>query len=262
MSSRYCLGLRFSSLSQSSGTEGARTLRDTEMFTTKSQVVGMIQHAWGASTYDGTGPVDMPSAEELCDLRMAVRVDRPGIKAVDFHTIGNQRAPIRTAEGVWKAHGNAVIREYERTARNPWHTRRPLSAALLHKCSRQGWPVDVVFLEGSEEQRELLCCINEVMKHPRNVLFCGRRTFVPYEPFVIMEEPVEGTIEDMLFQLPLQVDEASDKIRVVMDAEFDDHNMRIRDIPLKWAHPFRSFGVRLAKDMYIDAAAIACESTL
>ena len=67
---------------QSWGTQSRFLVRDTGLEPSKSGIVGLICAAMGTPRDDRT------TIERFARLRIAVRADRPGTMAMDFHTVG------------------------------------------------------------------------------------------------------------------------------------------------------------------------------
>lgn len=76
---------------------------------TKSGVIGLLCAAMGIARPDAVPERLKP----LTELRMAVRIDRPGIRWLDYHTVGSGGISRRTAGGGLR-HGETMltIREY------------------------------------------------------------------------------------------------------------------------------------------------------
>lgn len=83
--------LRLEGALQSWGDHSKWDVRDSGDFPSKSGVVGLLSCAMGLERGD-------PEIAALsAALHMAVRVDRPGIRVLDFHTV--QGYPLYNAEG-------------------------------------------------------------------------------------------------------------------------------------------------------------------
>ncbi|HOJ68780.1 MAG TPA: type I-E CRISPR-associated protein Cas5/CasD, partial [Candidatus Hydrogenedentes bacterium] len=76
---------------------------------TKSGVIGLLCAARGIARSEATPEVMKPMAS----LKMAVRVDRPGTRWLDYHTVGAGGISRRSAEGGLR-HGETMLtlREY------------------------------------------------------------------------------------------------------------------------------------------------------
>ena len=123
--------------------------RDSGDFPTKSGVVGLIACAMGI----GRGSAALPEiSDAIC---MAVRADRPGTKAMDFHTA--QGHPLRTADGK-RAPGASTVVSYR------WY---------LEDASF------TVFIEADDTWRERIA---DALKAPVWPVCLGRRSCVPSRP--------------------------------------------------------------------------------
>lgn len=152
--------------------------RDSGDFPTKSGVVGLIACAMG---------IERGSAElaELSDsMRIAVRADRPGTKAMDYHTA--QGHPLRTAEGKRAPSASTVV-SYR------WY--------LEDACF-------TVFIETDAETRErVVSALNAPVWPP----YLGRRSCVPSRPvFECVTENYTG-LADALVHYPRAARGAADE---------------------------------------------------
>ena len=76
--------LRFAAPLQAWGSDSKFEVRRTELFPTKSGVIGFIASALGRSRED--------ELSDLKDLKIGVRVDDPGTMISDFHTAKSQKS--------------------------------------------------------------------------------------------------------------------------------------------------------------------------
>jgi CRISPR system Cascade subunit CasD len=135
--------LRLAGPMQSWGVQSRFTVRDTGLEPSKSGVVGLLCAALGRQRDE---PLD-----DLAALTMAVRVDREGHLASDYHT----------AQGVLKAGGGIKPTE----------------------VSRRYYLADARFLVALEgEDRDLLARLHNALRDPHWPLYLGRKAFVPGEP--------------------------------------------------------------------------------
>jgi CRISPR system Cascade subunit CasD len=112
------------------------------------------------------------------DLRLTVRVDRPGVRLVDYHTVGGGFPKDRTAATSGGSNkGAAVI------------TRRHyLSDAVF-----------VVAVTGTDEAVERLA---DALSRPHWAPYLGRRSCVPDEPFLLRRH-VDDPEEELRTRVPL-----------------------------------------------------------
>ena len=141
-------------------------VRRTAEAPTKSGVVGMLCAALGASRTQ--------AADEwlprLIDLRMGVRIDRPGIRWWDYHTVG-AGMQMRIAEGGAKPGAMLTRREY--------------------LC-------DASFLVALQGQPDLIGRLEAQMQVPKWTLYLGRKCCPPSRP--LLEHP-SGSFDDLLSAL-------------------------------------------------------------
>lgn len=140
--------MRLEAPMQSWGTRSRWDVRDSGPEPTKSGVVGLLGCALGL-------PHRHPRLEELdAALGFAVRIDRPGIMATDYHTVTGRH---RMASGKLKTDDYTVqsYRDY------------------LHDAS---------FLVALAAPRELLDKVGTALGSPRWPLFLGRKNCVPTRP--------------------------------------------------------------------------------
>lgn len=158
--------LRLMGPMQSWGTISRFDERDTGKEPSKSGVLGLVAAALGI---DRENWLDL---EPLCQLRMGVRHDRPGVPKRDYQTA--QR--VISADGS-KIHDTAVT------------TRHYLA--------------DAAFLVGlCGEDRALLERIHGAFADPVWPLALGRKSYVPSEPIWMPNAVVDADLRETLFQWP------------------------------------------------------------
>jgi CRISPR system Cascade subunit CasD len=127
-------------------------IRRTAEAPTKSGVIGILCAALGVSRIeasDGWLP-------KLCALSMGVRLDRPGVRWWDYHTIG-AGMDMRTAEGGKKPGAMLTRREY--------------------LC-------DASFLVALQGEPGLVAELEEAIKKPHWTLYLGRKSCPPARPLL------------------------------------------------------------------------------
>ncbi|HUY14518.1 MAG TPA: type I-E CRISPR-associated protein Cas5/CasD [Terriglobia bacterium] len=141
-------------------------IRRTSEAPTKSGVIGMLCAALGVSRSE--------AAEgwltTLGALRMGVRIDVPGVRWWDYHTVG-AGMPMRTAEGGSKPGAMLTRREY--------------------LC-------DASFLVALQGEPSLIAEIEAAVKAPKWTLYLGRKCCPPSRP--LLEHP-DGDFPDLLTAL-------------------------------------------------------------
>ncbi|MGW2262304.1 type I-E CRISPR-associated protein Cas5/CasD [Streptomyces sp. NPDC001780] len=168
---------------QSWGEHSAFTDRDTVAHPTRSGLIGMIASALGIPRADATVAAGSRFAE-LTRLRFTVRTDRPGLRLIDFHTVGGglpQHRTVPTAKG----------------------TRRAAEAATI--VSRRHYLSDAVFTVAvtapDETAGTLLMDCAEALAAPRWPLHQGRRSCPPGALFLLRPHSPDPIAE--LLELPL-----------------------------------------------------------
>jgi len=152
------LFLRLAGPMQSWGTSSRFQLRRTDVYPSKSGVLGLLLCARGIRREDASK--ELPP---LASLAMGVRVDRAGALDWDYHTAG-AKIGIRKAEGGIKRTGN--------TEDGPIET-------LL---SRRQYLYDASFLVALHGPADVVSACASALKDPVWPVFLGRKCCVPAEP--------------------------------------------------------------------------------
>lgn len=159
------LFLRLEGPLQSWGERSRWSVRDSAPEPTKSGVIGLLGCALGLGE-------DEPLRALAEALTMGVRVDRPGIRLVDYHTIGGgyDEPMLLTAEGKPK-----------RSSGSP-HTEISLRAYLC----------DASFLVAMQGPDALIAQLAEAVQAPVWPFFLGRKSCPPSRPVFEGVQQVEG----------------------------------------------------------------------
>lgn len=149
------LFLRLEGPLQSWGERGRWSVRDSAPEPTKSGIVGLLACARGHSRDD-----DVRALSEA--LRMGVRVDRPGVRLTDYHTIGGgyDQPTLLTAEGKPK-----------KSSGGP-HT----------ELSYRDYLADASFLAALRGETALIDELAAALAEPVWVVFLGRKSCPPALP--------------------------------------------------------------------------------
>ena len=234
--------MRLDAPMQSWGTQSRFTVRDTGREPSKSAVIGLLCAALGVDRGDDARLAD------LADMRMAVRIDRPGIIMRDFHTAGGIRPG-----ATWKGRRYGVAKASGGTPDTVVSTRYYLSDASF-----------LVALQSDD--RALLEEADRALRAPVWPLFLGRRSFVPGRPIPIPGGGVRDTNEPMAAlraeSLYLRSRERPDeRLRCVVEVDDLDAEVR-RDQPLCFQNGERSFGLRYVEDRWIETADLTAEEVV
>jgi CRISPR system Cascade subunit CasD len=160
--------LRLEAPLQSWGTRSRWDVRDSAPEPTKSGVLGLLGCALGLSRRH-------PRLEELDGaLRFAVRADRPGIMATDYHTVtGRHRM------------ANARLKTDEYTVQS--------YRDYLH---------DAAFLVALAGGADLLGSLARALRSPRWPLFLGRKSCVPTRPVLEGLTTTYASLEEAVGRTP------------------------------------------------------------
>jgi CRISPR system Cascade subunit CasD len=156
------LFLRLAGPTQAWGTSSRFQLRRTNLYPSKSGVLGMLLCAMGVHREDSRQALN-----SLTPLLMGVRIDRAGNLDWDYHSAG-AKLGIRSADGKIKI--TAKTGEYE---------------TLL---SRRQYLFDASFLVALHGDSTIIDYCASALKSPTWPLFLGRKCCVPAEPVYVGTE--------------------------------------------------------------------------
>lgn len=210
--------LRLAGPLQSWGERSAFNERDTARYPTRSGLIGMFAAAQGRKRYE---PVD-----DFADLVFTVRVDRPGVHLVDFHTVGGglpRHQTVPTAEGKRRVGGAGTI------------------------VSRRHYLADAAFTVAVTGPDELIGAVADALRIPAWAPYLGRRSCPPDQPLLLCG-PLEGA-ERKLHEVPLARPQPRDGSKTVSvdfvyeqpppDATVPAHGrLELADVPESF-HPDR-----------------------
>ncbi|MFD0555683.1 type I-E CRISPR-associated protein Cas5/CasD [Stackebrandtia endophytica] len=145
--------IRLAGPMQSWGEHGVFGERDTIDFPTRSGLLGLLAAAAGISRGQSLGG--------LTDLEFTIRVDRPGVRLIDFHTIGGNY-PI--GRGIPTAGGG-----------------RKKSAIL----TQRHYLTDAVFTVACEGPDDVVVKAARSLEFPYWQPFLGRRSCPPEQPMLL-----------------------------------------------------------------------------
>lgn len=166
--------LRLAGPMQSWGEHSAFGQRDTLNHPTRSGVIGLCAAVRGL-------PREDERLREYDDLKITVRVDRPGVRDVDYQTIGGGLPSKRT---VPKSEGG-----YRNTSTATVQTWRPYLS-------------DAVFTVALQGPEGLLAVTEEALEHPYWQPYLGRRSYLPEQP-ILLRAGVADPVEELRSQVPL-----------------------------------------------------------
>lgn len=181
------LFLRLAGPMQSWGTSSRFQIRLTDLYPSKSGVLGMLLCARGVRREDS------PEAlKPLNQLLMGVRVDRRGKLDWDYHTAG-AKIGIRRADGKYiKNKKTGEMENFKRTA-----TTEEIETLL----SRRQYLYDASFLVALQGDTDMISASASALQDPVWPLFLGRKCCIPAEP-VFAGTGCFETLTDALPSIP------------------------------------------------------------
>ncbi|MFD5475390.1 type I-E CRISPR-associated protein Cas5/CasD [Streptomyces sp. NPDC127105] len=166
------LVLRLAGPLQSWGERSAFTPeRDTAPFPTRSALIGMFAAAEGIGREDG-------GLDRYDDLRLTVRVDRPGVRLTDYHTVGGGLPKARTAATSGGSNKGAAV------------------------ITRRHYLSDAVFVVAVCGPEPTVTRLATALRRPHWTPYLGRRSCVPDEPFVLRYH-ADDPEQELLTRIPL-----------------------------------------------------------
>ena len=160
------LFLRLEGPMQSWGDQESKfVIRRTAEAPTKSGVIGLLCAALGVSRPEAASGW----LSKLSALRMGVRIDVPGVRWWDYHTVG-ARMQMRIAEGEGKTKLGAML-------------------------TRREYLCDASFLVALQGEPPLIAKLTEAVGNPHWTLYLGRKCCPPSRP--LLEHPA-GVFPDLM----------------------------------------------------------------
>ncbi|MFD8690759.1 type I-E CRISPR-associated protein Cas5/CasD [Streptomyces sp. NPDC059651] len=172
--------LRLAGPLQSWGERSAFTpVRETASFPTRSAVVGMFAAAEGIARGDSAG------LKKYEQVRLTVRVDRPGTLLEDYHTVGGGFSKERTAATSGGSNKDAAV------------------------ITRRQYLADAVFVVAVTTPDNLTDQLAAALRRPYWAPYLGRRSCAPDEPFLLRRH-VDDPETELLTGVPLTSPEPRD----------------------------------------------------
>ncbi|GLZ78350.1 type I-E CRISPR-associated protein Cas5/CasD [Actinorhabdospora filicis] len=175
--------LRLSAPMQSWGEHSAFNRRETQRFPTRSGLIGLFANALGRPR---SAPLD-----EFTSLSITVRIDRPGVSMMDFHTVGGglpAKKALPTAEG----------------------KRRGENASTL--VSNRYYLADAAFTIAVTGPADTCTSITEALKAPHWPLYLGRRSCPPDQPLLLHANASDPVAELQRVPVPARLPEKAEPI--------------------------------------------------
>jgi CRISPR system Cascade subunit CasD len=224
--------LRLAGPMQSWGVQSRFSTRDTGLEPSKSGVVGLLCAALG-------WPRDA-DVTDLAALPLAVRVDRAGRMACDYHTAGGERRP------------GSVLGFTDKGKPIPYGVAKADGSRPDTVVSRRFYLADADYLAALEGPAELLADLHAALARPVWPLYLGRKSFVPGEPVYLPdglrdERAAEAVLRAYPWRPPRRDPPA--RLRLVLEAAPGEGEPR-PDVPLSFAA--RRFGVRHVTTQWVE----------
>lgn len=208
---------------QSWGGKSAFEQRGTLPEPSKSGVIGLLCAALGR---DRSEPLD-----DLCALKMGVRIDSAGELQFDF----------QTALNVAKADGGKGDTQ----------------------LSKRAYLSDAAFWVALEGDKALLSQLQQALLNPVWPLFLGRKSYLPSYPIVDSENAlIEADLQTALQQAPrIQFSEATSSQeqspyrKCVVETDELEFSEQRQDVPLSFEVEKRSFSFRLVLNTWLEVTA-------
>ncbi|MDA0564158.1 type I-E CRISPR-associated protein Cas5/CasD [Streptomonospora sp. S1-112] len=225
--------LRLAAPLQSWGEHSAFGERDTAPHPTRSGLLGMLAAAHGIARGQDLGG--------LHQLAFTVRVDRPGVRTVDFHTVGGgypRTRTVLTAEG------------------------KRQSAATATIVTRRHYLADAVFTVAVTGPEETIERARAALRAPHWQPYLGRRSCVPEQPLLL-----EALVADPVAELArVPVARAAPRgadhldLPLISDGAHDDARQisELYDNPTVFTRHDRRYGLRSVSETTVAVAAEDC----
>jgi len=211
--------LRLEGPMQAWGTQGRFAIRDTDSEPSKSGVLGLVGCAMGMSRDDRS------QLAQLRELRMAVRVDRPGRAMRDLHTVG---------AGTFRGQPHRMWGLKDKTV-----------------LTQRYYLVDAAFTVAlGHADESLVDRIARSLQDPAWPLFLGRRSCVPSE--AVFLSVVAAAPADALRTTPLARG-AGPRVRLITDVLPGEVGTPRPDDPVSFVSSDRQFAFRQVHETWMEA---------
>lgn len=240
MSATTCLVLRLAAPLQSWGGQTEFNRRETASEPSYSGILGLLAAAQGRRRED---PI-----VDLLQLRLGVRVDRPGSLLRDYHTVSElDGRPLRSAQvsrsGVQKRTSPAKY------------------TAVTHRFYLQ----DAAFVAVVQGPDDLLVALADALLNPTFPLALGRRACPPTHPLLLRPAGGEtslwtGDLRAVISRVPWQVSRrarqahGNDTVFLPAIIHDDEQGRELRaDVPVTFDQKERAFTTRRVSREYVEA---------
>jgi CRISPR system Cascade subunit CasD len=206
------LFLRLEGALQSWGShEGKFFIRRTEDAPTKSGVAGLLCSAMGI----GRAEASQQWLKELANMRMGVRIDRPGIRWWDFHTVGGGQK-MQMAE-LQEPKDPTLVGKALASALKPGMLKSREETLL----SRREYLADASFLVALQGDPETVERLAEALAKPVWAIYLGRKSCPPARPVGEHGTGCYASLEEALCAVPVHTrgegESSPDSLPCVLD---------------------------------------------
>lgn len=212
--------LRLAGPLQSWGERSAFDVRDTASFPTRSGLIGLLACCLGRRRGNGLN--------DLAQLSFTIRIDRPGVRVVDYQTTGGALPPdgpkVPTADGKGRPSGKGTVQTW----------REYLS--------------DAVFVVAVTGPVEIVDQARSGLRKPRWQPFLGRRSCPPDAP-LLLDRAVNDPVAELRTRVPLACPVRGDQVDIQVDflppeGQLDEVHSEIHDEPTTFSVLDRSYRPR------------------
>jgi CRISPR system Cascade subunit CasD len=227
------LVLRLAGPLQSWGGASQFNRRETLPEPTKSGVIGLLAAAQGRRRTD---PI-----EDLLQLTLGVRTDRPGSLLRDYHTVSDYRGrPLLSASLTGRGE------------------QKPTSPAKYTHVTQRYYLQDAIFVVALGGPTGLLETLHEAVHRPAFPLALGRRACVPTQPLVLSSPtgPLwPGTPLAVLGQVAWQAGSSQEAVALPVTVDDLDGDDVATDLPESFDPLNRTFGTRKVRHTWVRLGA-------
>ena len=213
--------LRFTGPMQSWGINSRWNFRDTSSEPTKSGIIGLLACALGYKT------LDLKIEKELDkNLKVGLRIDRPGIVTTDFHTVSGLHT---IATGKSKVHTELSYRSYIE---------------------------DASFLIVVTGPLTLLKKIEHALKKPKWPIYLGRKSCIPTQPILEILTQEYSSLKEALKTIPWNKFTSKDNVPEILRCVIEDENGNLLRKDAIRINPARIYGTRRISECWIKTPLI------
>lgn len=212
--------LRLAAPMQSWGERSAFDIRDTAAFPTRSGLIGLLACCLGRRRGEGL--------DDLAQLEFTIRIDRPGVRMIDYQTIGGALRhggpKIPTADGQGRPAGKGTIQTWRE------------------------YLADAVFIVAVTGPTPEIDKAREGLRRPRWQPFLGRRSCPPDTP-LLLDRAVADPLSEIRTAVPLARRVAPEQAEVdvdflLPDGRVEEVHSEIHDVPTTFSSLERSYRPR------------------